>query len=87
MEVKFAKDDLDFYSLGNRIKVMLNGAEIHIGPLELNIAFKLKLGTDKDIEDARFLYKLFEEKLSKEKLLSFVGLLKVEDKAREYIWK
>jgi len=89
MEVKYAQKDLDFYSLSNKVKVILRGSEIYIGPLELNIAFKLRLGTDKDIEDARFLYKLFGEKLhelDKESLLSFVRLMKVEDKAREYLW-
>ena len=36
----------------------------------LQIPYKLFLGSEKDIEDARFLFKLFEDKLN-------IGLLKM----------
>lgn len=86
IEVKFAKEDLDIYSLENGIKVLLNGSEIYIGPFELNIAFKLFLGSDKDIEDAKFLYDLFADKLDQKKLKFFISQLKVEEKAK-FLWK
>ena len=87
MEVKFPKTDLDFYSLKNRIKVDLNQNILYIGPLELNIAFKLFIGSEKDIEDARFQYKLFQEKLDTEKLKFFINQLKVTERAEKYLWK
>jgi len=47
----------------NRREVTLNSHRLFISPLELQIAFKLYLGSEKDIEDARFLYSLFIDKL------------------------
>lgn len=64
MEIKIAKSKLDKISLENRITIELNGNEISTSGLELQIAFKLYLGTRKDIEDARFVFKLFEDKLN-----------------------
>jgi len=86
IEVKFAKTDLDFYSLSNKIKVVLNGNEICIGPIELNIAYKLYLGSAKDIEDAVFLYEFFKNNLDRESLINFIRLLKVEHLAEENLW-
>lgn len=63
MEVKFAKDELDTYSLGNCVEIILNGKLLRVSPFEIQIAYKLFLGSNKDVEDARFLYKLFREKI------------------------
>lgn len=78
IELKFIKNDLDRYSFEERIKVLLNEGFLHISPIELQIAYKLFLGSEKDIEDAKHMYELFKEKINKEKLLYFVGLLKAE---------
>jgi hypothetical protein len=48
----------------NYLEVILNNNGIMIGSLETQIAYKLYLGTDKDIEDARYLFELFREKLN-----------------------
>ena len=61
LEVKFARDVFDRASLENAITARIGGEEIPIGPLELQIAYKLHLGAQKDIEDAVHLYTLFEK--------------------------
>ncbi len=86
VEVKYAKENLDFFSLNNRVCAELNGKKLFIGPIELNIAYKLYLGSQKDFEDAVFLYNLFKDKLNSERLISFIHLLKVEDRAKENLW-
>ncbi|MBI2075876.1 MAG: hypothetical protein HYT72_01340 [Candidatus Aenigmarchaeota archaeon] len=63
MEIKLAKSKLDKTSLEKRIAIEFSGNRIWTSCLELQIAFKLYLGSRKDIEDARFLFKLFEGKL------------------------
>jgi hypothetical protein len=60
MEFKFPKMDLDRWAIENAKKVVLNGNAIMISSIELQIPYKLFLGSEKDIEDARYLYKLFE---------------------------
>jgi len=91
IEFKIIKTDLDKYSYEKKIKVVLNGKFIFVSPLEVQIAYKLflaaegtdeELRPDKDIEDARHLYKIFEDKLNKEELLAFVKKLNVERRLR-----
>ena len=67
-EIKFPKDSIHELALANRIKVVLNEHTLYISPIELQIAYKLYLGSDKDLEDAIFLYELFKEKLDRGKL-------------------
>jgi hypothetical protein len=89
MEFKMIKNDLDKYSYENKIRVIINDKIVFISPLEMQIAYKLFLAadgtkrevtSDKDIEDARHLYKLFGDKINKEELLLFVKQLNVEKK-------
>ena len=79
LEVKFARDEFDRASLGNAITARIGDAAISIGPLELQIAYKLHLSAQKDIEDAVHLYTLFEEGLSVSCLEEWVRRLDVED--------
>ena len=79
-EVKFASNPLHAYALGNRMKVTLNDVVLFISPLEMQIPYKITLGSDKDLEDARFLYKLFKDKLDKNNLKRWLSGLKVKDK-------
>ena len=78
IEFKMIKNDLDTYSLENKLTVRIKENIFYISPLELQIAYKLFLGTEKDLEDAKHIYELFKEKLNKEELLKFVKVLKVE---------
>ncbi len=50
------------------LTVHLNEGAFPISSFEIQIAFKLYLGSDKDIEDARYLFELFRERLDLEKL-------------------
>jgi hypothetical protein len=80
LELKFTRDEFDRASLENALTARIGGEAIPVGPLELQIAYKLHLGAQKDIEDAVHLYTLFEESLSVSRLEEWVGRLDVEDK-------
>jgi len=86
-ELKFPKTKYNRYSLKRKVRVLLNGNSINISELELQVAFKLKLGSKKDFEDARHLYKLFKEHLNKGLLLSHISELRVEREAEKILWK
>lgn len=79
LEVKFARDEFDRASLQNTISARINDEVLPIGPFELQVAYKLYLGAQKDIEDAVHLYTLFEESLSVPRLEKWVRRLDVED--------
>ena len=79
LEVKFARDEFDRASLQNAITARIGDEAIPIGPLELQIAYKLHLSAQKDIEDAVHLYTLFEQSLSLPRLEEWVTRLDVED--------
>ncbi|MEK6913371.1 MAG: hypothetical protein AABW47_01740 [Nanoarchaeota archaeon] len=91
MEFKMIKNDLDIYSFDNKIKVQLNGDSLFISPLEMQIAFKLflaadgneeEINSDKDIEDARHLYKLFLDKINKGELLKMLEKLNINERLK-----
>jgi len=91
IEFKIIKTDLDKYSFEKKIKVTIKNKSFLISPLELQIAYKLFLATegtdkdlkvDKDIEDARHLYKLFKEKINKDEFLVFINKLNVKKKLK-----
>ena len=83
-ELKFPKNDTDFFSLNNPIKVILNDNEILISPLEMQIAYKLYLGSEKDIEDATHVYEMFKDNLDVKLLNSLIQKLNVKDRAVKY---
>jgi hypothetical protein len=64
VELKFASDEYDRASLRNTTTVRLAGREIRIGSLELQIAYKLGMGTPKDFEDALYLYEVVGRNLN-----------------------
>ena len=91
IEFKIIKTELDRYSFENKIKVIMKDKIFLISPLELQIAYKLflaadgtdnELKADKDIEDARHLYKFFEDKLNKDEFREFIDKLNVNKKLR-----
>jgi hypothetical protein len=86
IELKFVKNDLDRYSLENRAHIKLADKSLYLSPLELQIPYKLFLGSEKDIEDARFLFKLFKDNLNIVLLKMFLNKLKVSDNnAKRYL--
>lgn len=78
IEIKFPKIELDDWTIKNRKKVSLNKKLLFISPLELQIPFKLFLGSEKDIEDAKYLYALFKDKLDMSLLSGFNRKLNIE---------
>ena len=79
IEAKFVDDEADRASLDQAITARIGDAELPVGPLELQIPYKLYLGTRTDIEDASHLFALFEESLRTEELERWVQKLAVED--------
>jgi len=76
-EIKFVKNDFDIISLEEHRLVKIDNKSLKISPMELQIAFKLYLGSDKDIEDAVYLFDIFLEHINKAKLKHYMELLKV----------
>ena len=64
MEMKFISNGAQREAIEGRKIVFLNGHPVPISPFELQIAYKLFLGSEKDIEDARFLLDLFGERVN-----------------------
>lgn len=79
LEVKFPTDEFDLASLSNAIDAHVGGETVPVGPIELQIAYKLYLGTQTDFEDASHLYLLFRESLREARLESWVEKLGVTD--------
>ena len=82
-ELKFPESDLNIYSLKNKIEVVVNGKSLQTSCLELQIAFKLFLGSDKNIEDAIHLWHIFKKQLNQQLFMKFVVRLGVEDRVKE----
>lgn len=79
VKFKFITTEFDKIALKSSIKVFLEGiGEFLISPLELQIAYKLRLGSNKDLEDARFLYELFYKIINRAVLKDFCRMLKVD---------
>ena len=85
-ELKFPKKDTDYYSIEHPIKVILGKKNMFIiSPLELQIAFKLYLGSEKDELDARHLYGIFKNDIDIRLLKTFIGKLNVKRKYTEEV--
>ncbi|MGC9443963.1 MAG: hypothetical protein ACP5E9_03390 [Candidatus Methanospirareceae archaeon] len=83
---KFVKDDVDYYSLTEAIEVRVGDNTLNISPLELQIAYKMFLGSEKDLEDAAFLFTLFKEHLDFQKLIKFLNSFGIDDTiVKEYL--
>ena len=86
VEMKQVATDMHEEALSASLEVVVNGRCIPISPLEQQIAYKLFMGSEKDIEDARFLFKLFEENLDRQRLNSYLDALKVQiPMAKKYL--
>jgi len=85
VELSFPADPLDRWTLEHRKEVFLNRIPLHISPPELQIPFKLFLGSEKDIEDARHLYRTLKTSLDAELLRQFNRKLKVEGLFNKYL--
>lgn len=78
-EIKFARKETDFYSLDNAwIADLGKGAKIRISPMELEIAYKLYLGSEKDFDDAAHLFIIFKKILNMKMLRDFLKKLGIK---------
>ena len=65
LELKFAKDEIDYLQLATRKKLLLTGMGIWFSSIEMNIAFKEELlRSDKDMEDARHLRNIYKDEIN-----------------------
>jgi hypothetical protein len=84
-ETWFVSNDVEREALSNPLTVAFDEGQIEISPLELQIAYKLRLAQaadsliGKDFEDALHLYLTFEERFNTEQLELYVKELGVED--------
>ncbi|QKY15615.1 hypothetical protein [Halorubrum sp. CBA1229] len=84
-ETWFVSNDVEREALSNPLTVTFDEGDIEISPLELQIAYKLRLAqasdslNGKDFEDALHLYLTFEERFNTEQLEAYVNELGVED--------
>lgn len=85
IEMKFPKSELDSWTIKERKVVVLNRYKMFISPMELQVAYKLFLGSEKDIEDAKHLYKIFKEHMDKRLLYAFNRKLRVEKLFERYL--
>ena len=69
-----------------RLAVRVNGQLLWTSELELQGAFKLSLGSEKDLEDARHLYGILKERLDRTLLEQHIRALGVERLAKEILW-
>ncbi|MDP6157052.1 MAG: hypothetical protein QGH39_00745 [Candidatus Thermoplasmatota archaeon] len=63
VEFKWASTEQQKEALESSLSVVLGGRALQISSLEIQIAFKLYLNSNKDIEDARYLFELFKDRL------------------------
>ncbi len=79
IEFKLATTKYHVYSIEHAYEVVLNNKfKIKIAPIELQIAYKLYLGSDKDISDAIFLYELFKPAINHEELREWSKKLNID---------
>jgi len=53
---------------------------LYISPIEIQLAYKLYLGSEKDIMDAVYLYELFENNIQRDEIEYWAKYFKVQDK-------
>ena len=83
-EVKFPKRKIDKFSFDNSITLVLNGKRLSISQLEVQIPYKLWLGSDKDIEDAVHIYELCAKNLDKAAMAKAAKELNIEHEMLKY---
>ena len=77
MEMKFAKDELDKIQFQTREKIPFTGLDVWFSSIPMNVAFKEELlKSDKDMEDAKHLRKVFREKISEKDVQEIKKLIR-----------
>jgi hypothetical protein len=78
IELKFVRSEIDRFSLENRLKVVIDDESIYIPPPEVQIPYKLYLGSVRDIEDAVYLWEIFKDYINIYTLHHYMKKLGVE---------
>lgn len=87
MEFKKITNENHKYSFDNKIKVIVGKDIFLIAPLEMQIAYKLYLGSQKDLEDAKHLYDAFLEDLNINETSKWIEKFKVGKGFEIIKWK
>lgn len=79
IELKVATTTTQRYAIANAYKAIIdNTYSTKVSPIELQIAYKLYLGSDKDLSDAVFLYTLFEKVIDHKELSKWCSTFSVD---------
>jgi hypothetical protein len=77
IELKFIEDNFDRFSFKNKLEILFNSLSLFVSPFELQITYKLYLGSNKDIEDAVYLWDLVKNHVDEDLLEEFVETFQV----------
>lgn len=83
LKMKIIKNEIERYVLKYRRIVRLGERHLYIPPIEMQISYHLSSGCEKEIENARYLYKLFNEILDKTLMDRYLKELKIPDESVE----
>lgn len=62
--------------MDNRLKVELDKNLLYISPIEIQLAYKLFLGSEKDIMDTVYLYELFQNNTQRDNIEYWANILR-----------
>ena len=79
IEIKFTRNESDTYSFNNRLPLIMNDRTFWIGPLEMQIAYKYWLGSEKDIEDAIYIREITRDFIDEDLLREFYSSFGVNE--------
>jgi|YelNatPaOPRAMG01_1025707.scaffolds.fasta_scaffold02414_22 hypothetical protein len=77
-DFKKAKSIWDFYSIKYSIKIKKGGCVFRVAPPEIQIPYKLWLGSDKDIKDAAYIYERLKPIIDFESMKKNAKAMKVD---------
>ena len=77
VEFKWASNEQHKRALAQNLEVHIPGGSIVISSLETQISFKLLLGSEKDVEDARYLFELFRKHIDQKTLIDELAYLEI----------
>jgi len=65
------------FSFKNKLQVIIDSNNLYISPFEVQIPYKLYLGSPKDIEDALYLWDLAKNHVNRKLMDEFMETLQV----------
>ena len=87
-EIKPPKTAAGKQALEGRVRLELGKTGVWISPIELQIAYKIWLGSEKDVEDAIFIHEYLKEQVSSARVIEIaeqLGVKNAEKKIREIL--